>query len=128
VEDGLTRCLLAQTNGSLGPVKRGMVPAVRAARAAQAAFRAEASIEPGSEPPLLCWPLDHFYSPIPDNRVLAQEPTRSRLYQAVPQETPGIDWREGGQVEFMPELGEQGAAALAGAFSDGGGSLWIRRS
>ena len=61
-----------------------------------------------SDPPLLCWPLDHFYSPVPDNRALAREPARSRVWPAVPRPTPGIDWRGDEQVAFLrDQLGTQ---------------------
>ncbi|MEA2159344.1 MAG: hypothetical protein QOD66_1724 [Solirubrobacteraceae bacterium] len=54
-----------------------------------------------TEPPLLCWPLDHYYSPVPDNRALAQEPARSRIWPPVPRATPGIDWRGEDQVALL---------------------------
>jgi predicted O-methyltransferase YrrM len=54
-----------------------------------------------TEPPLLCWPLDHFYSPVPDNRALAREPARSRVWPAVPRPTLGIDWRGDEQVALV---------------------------
>jgi predicted O-methyltransferase YrrM len=66
--------------------------------------------------PLLCWPLDHYYSPIPDNRALAEEPARSRIWPPIPRATPGIDWREEAQVELL--LGELGAQSEIG-FADG---------
>jgi hypothetical protein len=54
-----------------------------------------------SEPPLLVWPLDHFYSPVPNNRLLAEEPARSRVWPAVPRATPDIDWRDEEQVSLL---------------------------
>jgi hypothetical protein len=54
-----------------------------------------------TEPPLLCWPLDHYYSPVPDTRLLAQEPARSRVWPPVPRATPGIDWRGDAQAELL---------------------------
>jgi hypothetical protein len=57
----------------------------------------------GTEPPLICWPLDHYYSPVPDNRELAREPARSRIWPPVPRATPGIDWRGEDQVALLAE-------------------------
>lgn len=54
-----------------------------------------------TELPLLCWPLDHYYSPVPDNRALAQEPARSRIWPPAPRATPGIDWRGEDQVALL---------------------------
>ena len=53
------------------------------------------------EPPLVCWPLDHYYSPIPDNRALSREPARSRVWPPKPPETPGIDWRADEQITLV---------------------------
>jgi hypothetical protein len=54
------------------------------------------------EPPLICWPLDHYYSPIANTRVLSQEPARSRVWPASgPPETPGIDWRAKEQITLV---------------------------
>lgn len=53
------------------------------------------------EPPLLCWPLDHFYSPVPDNRALMREPAHSRVFPPVPAPTPGIEWRDDDQVALL---------------------------
>jgi predicted O-methyltransferase YrrM len=55
------------------------------------------------ERPLLCWPLDHYYSPVPDNRTLAREPARSRVWPASPPETPGIDWCDAQQVALVAD-------------------------
>jgi Methyltransferase domain len=61
-----------------------------------------------AEPPLLCWPLDHFYSPVADTRTLSREPTRSRVWpSAGPPATPGIDWRADGQVSLLRHLASQ---------------------
>lgn len=57
------------------------------------------------EPPLLCWPLDHFYSPVPNNRALAKEPARSRVWPPQPHPTPGIDWREQEQAALLESFG-----------------------
>jgi predicted O-methyltransferase YrrM len=57
---------------------------------------------------LICWPLDHYYSPIPDNRALAREPARSRVWPPAPRSTHGIDWRGDEQVELLTgHLGRQ---------------------
>lgn len=53
------------------------------------------------DPPLICWALDHFYSPIANTRTLSQEPARSRVWPSVPPETPGIDWRDDQQVTLL---------------------------
>ena len=46
-----------------------------------------------SEPGVACrFPLGHYYSPLPDNRELAREPHRSRIWSDPPRPTPGIDW------------------------------------
>jgi hypothetical protein len=64
--------------------------------------------------PLLCWPLDHFYSPVPNNRLLAQEPARSRVWPPSPGPTPGIDWRGDEQVAFLSDvLGRQSEIVFA---------------
>jgi predicted O-methyltransferase YrrM len=60
-----------------------------------------------TEPTLICWPLDHYYSPIANTRVLGQEPARSRVWPAEPPATPGIDWRPEEQVELVQALGDQ---------------------
>jgi hypothetical protein len=57
---------------------------------------------------LICWPLDHYYSPIADTRTLSREPARSRVWPGVPPETPGIDWRGAQQVAMVRDhLGRQ---------------------
>ncbi len=55
------------------------------------------------QPPLLLWPLDHYYSPIPDNRALSREPARSRVWPPQPPPTFGIDWREQEQSALVGE-------------------------
>jgi hypothetical protein len=57
-----------------------------------------------AEPQLLAWPLDHYYSPVPDSRALAHEPAYSRVWPPVPRTTPGIDWRGEEQVALVKEL------------------------
>lgn len=82
-----------------------MPPPAPAPLAAAPSAEAEAS-----DPPLLCWPLDHFYSPVPNNRALAREPARSRVWPPTPRPTPGIDWRGDQQVALVREqLGSQSA-------------------
>jgi hypothetical protein len=56
---------------------------------------------------LLCWPLDHYYSPVPDNRELQREPARSRVWPATPRVAPGIDWRDDDQIALLSELSSQ---------------------
>ena len=57
---------------------------------------------------LLRWPIDHYYSPVPDYRALAAEPGRSRIWPSPPRQTPGIDWRDAEQVALVrDELGAQ---------------------
>jgi hypothetical protein len=59
-----------------------------------------------AEPPLICWPLDHYYSPIPDNRLLARDPAQSRVWPARPRTTHGIDWRASSQLGLLASFGE----------------------
>jgi Methyltransferase domain len=59
------------------------------------------SDDPFASPSLLCWPLDHYYSPIADTRALSREPARSRVWPEEPPETPGIDWRADEQVDLV---------------------------
>lgn len=55
-----------------------------------------------AERPLICWPLDHYYSPIPNTQTLANEPARSRVWpEAGPPDTPGIDWRAAEQIALV---------------------------
>ena len=82
--------------------KQAAEPDLAPDHAAVAAAPAPAPAAP--EPPLLCWPIDHFYSPVPDNRALAQEPARSRVFPPTPGPTPGIDWRGAEQVALLREL------------------------
>jgi predicted O-methyltransferase YrrM len=46
----------------------------------------------------------HFYSPIPDARELMVEPERSRIWPAMPPETPGVNWREAQQLALCREI------------------------
>lgn len=56
------------------------------------------------EPPLICWPLDHYYSPIANSRALSREPARSRVWPNSAPEMPGIDWRSNRQVALVEDL------------------------
>jgi hypothetical protein len=61
-----------------------------------------------AEPTLICWPLDHFYSPIADTRALSREPARSRVWPHTTPASPGIDWRADQQATFVrDELARQ---------------------
>ena len=75
---------------------------------------------PPSEPPLLAWPLDHFYSPVPDHRALGREPTRSRVWPATPNSTPGIEWRGDDQLALLREglAGQEAIWFAAGPTGD----------
>ena len=48
-----------------------------------------------------CWPLGHYYSPVPDTIELEREPTRSRVWPDAPPPMVGIDWRERDQLSFL---------------------------
>jgi Methyltransferase domain len=62
----------------------------------------------GVEPPLICWPLDHYYSPIANTRALSREPAKSRVWPGVTPDTPGIDWSPARQVALVRDhLGRQ---------------------
>lgn len=66
-----------------------------------------------AEPPLICWPLDHYYSPIADTRALSREPARSRVWPRTAPETPGIDWRADQQVALVRDhLARQGGFSI----------------
>jgi len=69
------------------------------------ARRAPRADPDAAEPQLLAWPLDHYYSPVPDSRALAHEPAYSRVWPPVPRTTPGIDWRDEEQVALVKQLG-----------------------
>jgi predicted O-methyltransferase YrrM len=84
-------------------------------------LRHDAQGEPESEPepaghdrggegrPLFFWPsLVHFHSPVPDTRILSQEPTRSRLWPEEAPEQVGLDWRGEEQLALVrDELARQ---------------------
>jgi hypothetical protein len=50
------------------------------------------------------FPLGHYYSPVPDDRELRQEPRRSQVWPARPPQSPGIDWRDDRQVALCREV------------------------
>jgi len=86
---------------------KGVTPRIWRDRTVQSSIR-----DPGADVTALtevrhCWPLGHYYSPVPDTRVLSEEPTRSRVWPDRPPPTPGIDWRDGQQVALVRELGRQ---------------------
>jgi hypothetical protein len=56
-----------------------------------------------AEPPLICWPLDHFYSPIANTRALRRDSTRSRVWPSAVPETPGMDWRPDAQISLLSD-------------------------
>ncbi|MBV8987478.1 MAG: hypothetical protein JO372_02855, partial [Solirubrobacterales bacterium] len=59
-------------------------------------------------PAILRWPIDHYYSPVPDPRALAAEPARSRIWPSHPRQTAGIDWRSEQQASLVrDQLGTQ---------------------
>lgn len=87
------------TTGRLAkPLRNAMGAGRRARRVLGSARRRQAST---SEPPLLRWPLDHYYSPVPNNRTLTREPARSRVWPEQPRPSVGIDWREQEQVSLV---------------------------
>lgn len=75
----------------------------RSGPASQAASGEPQLLTSPRDPQLLRWPLDHYYSPIPDSRALAREPDRSRVWPPVPRDQVGIDWREAQQVALVRE-------------------------
>jgi predicted O-methyltransferase YrrM len=44
------------------------------------------------------YPPGHYYSPVPDIRDLKRE--SARIWPSVPNESPGIEWRDDGQLEL----------------------------
>lgn len=58
---------------------------------------------PAHDRTILCWDLDHFYSPVPANRQLLVEPERSRIWPATARPMPGIAWREVEQRSFLED-------------------------
>jgi predicted O-methyltransferase YrrM len=66
------------------------------------------------EPPLICWPLDHYYSPVANTRVLSQEPAYSQVWPpSGPKATPGLDWRAEQQMALVrSEFARQSAFSI----------------
>jgi predicted O-methyltransferase YrrM len=59
----------------------------------------------GADEDVACrFPLGHYYSPLPDNRELAQEPFHSLVWPAEPRPTPGIDWNADRQRSLAAEV------------------------
>jgi predicted O-methyltransferase YrrM len=58
----------------------------------------------GQEPVACRFPLGHYYSPLPDNRELASEPSRSLVWPESPRPTPGIDWNESCQRALATDV------------------------
>jgi hypothetical protein len=56
---------------------------------------------------LICWPLDHYYSPIPDTRALDHETARSRIWPTQAPENPGVAWRGEEQIALLNALAQQ---------------------
>ena len=52
----------------------------------------------------LFWPLDHYYSPVPDTRKLAMRRFRLRVWPDVPHPTPGVDWRGAQQLALCRDV------------------------
>jgi hypothetical protein len=48
------------------------------------------------------YPPGHYYSALPDVQELERE--SARIWPAVPREAPGIDWRDGAQVELCTNV------------------------
>jgi hypothetical protein len=68
---------------------------------------------PATEQSLLLWPLDHYYSPIPETQALSREPASSRVWPSTVPATPGIDWRADQQVALVRDkLGRQSHFAI----------------
>ena len=51
-----------------------------------------------------CWPLGHFYSPVPNTLELAAAPARERVWPQAPRRAPGIDWRDEQQVALVRDV------------------------
>lgn len=81
-------------------VRPAAAPLADAASDPPEASTALASAGP-PEPTLLCWPIDHHYSPVPDSRALAREPARSRVWPGPPRDVVGVDWRDDEQVTLL---------------------------
>jgi tRNA (mo5U34)-methyltransferase len=59
-------------------------------------------VQPDPSPQLLCWPLDHYYSPVANSPLLSREPACSRVWPTSgPPPTPGLEWRSEQQVALV---------------------------
>jgi predicted O-methyltransferase YrrM len=58
------------------------------------------------------FPLGHYYSPLPDQRELAREPHRSRLWPERERPIPGVDWNEDEQARLADTFAQQDRLAL----------------
>lgn len=98
--------VLGRGNGVSAPAA-----ATEVVRAPEPVAPAPAAAQPGpaaqGEVVAHCWDLGHFYSPVPDTRVLAREPAHSRVWPERPTVPPGIDWRDAEQVALLRELKKQ---------------------
>jgi len=105
---------LAELRHSAGSLIRGGAdrhrPSGASTHAATAPQETPAQPEPEPEsldaPPEVahCWPLGHFYSPVPDTLTLAADPARGRVWPATPRQTPGLDWRDDEQVRLVRDV------------------------
>jgi predicted O-methyltransferase YrrM len=59
------------------------------------------------EPIKLRWPLDHYFSPVPNTRRLALRRFRLRVWPPEPHPTPGIEWRGDAQLALCKTFAEQ---------------------
>jgi hypothetical protein len=84
--------------------RRDEPPAAAAQPVAPAAPQPPHTGPPADDGVAHCWPLGHFYSPVPDTRQLGREPSRSRVWPQTPRKTPGIDWREELQVILVRDV------------------------
>ena len=56
------------------------------------------------DPPPVRFPVGHYYSAMYDARELVREPTRSRIWSAVSDDQPGIDWNPDAQRAFLRDV------------------------
>jgi predicted O-methyltransferase YrrM len=68
------------------------------------ASQPQPAVPAAEEPVAHRFPLGHYYSPLPDNRVLAREPRRSQVWPPAPRGTPGIDWNAAEQRRLAGEV------------------------
>jgi hypothetical protein len=65
--------------------------------------RSQPAAEPAGEV-AHCWPLGHFYSPVPNTLELAVAPAHARVWPQTPRRAPGIDWRDEQQVALVRDV------------------------